>query len=103
MRVGGYSLNIITLNIDSLCGRGKLKLALNLLDKLLKDNYQSTFVSYTILIKAMMIEGGINEATKLPNEMLKRGLKLDTFVYNSIIRKWVGEISLRDTISRLWT
>lgn len=66
-------------------GRGKLKLALKLLDKLLKDNYP--VVSYTILIEAKMIEDGINEATKLPNEMLERGLELDTYVYNSIIRE----------------
>nr|VDD47358.1 unnamed protein product [Brassica oleracea] len=73
--------------IGSLCSRGKLDLALKVFDQLLSDNCQPTVITYTILIEATMLDGGVDEALKLLDEMLSRGLKPDMFTYNTIIRE----------------
>ncbi|KAH1196068.1 Pentatricopeptide repeat-containing protein, chloroplastic [Glycine max] len=62
-----------------------LHAALEFKNQLLKENFNPTVVTYTILIEATLLQGGIDEAIKLLDEMFEINLQPDVFPYNSII------------------
>ena len=80
MKYRGFSPDVVTYNIliGSLCARGKLDLALKVMDQLLEDNCNPTVITYTILIEATIIHGSIDDAMRLLDEMMSRGLRIGT-------------------------
>ncbi|VVA96485.1 unnamed protein product [Arabis nemorensis] len=84
LRSKGFSPDTVTYDImiGTLCSRWKLDLAM----KVFRSVVNRSLLTYTILIEATMLEGGVDEALKLLDEMLSRGLKPDMFTYNTVIR-----------------
>ncbi|RAL54951.1 unnamed protein product [Cuscuta campestris] len=81
--------NVITYNtlVNGLCRDGKVKVARNVVDGMLKrgSNLTPNVVTYTTLIKGYCMNRSIDEALSVLKEMVDLGLEPNNITYNTLI------------------
>lgn len=82
--------DLVTYNtiMDGLCRAGKVKIAHNVLNGMMKKatDVHPNIVSYTTLLRGYCMKQEIDEALVVFHEMLSRGLKPNTVTYNTLIK-----------------
>ncbi|GAV72028.1 PPR domain-containing protein/PPR_1 domain-containing protein/PPR_2 domain-containing protein/DYW_deaminase domain-containing protein, partial [Cephalotus follicularis] len=95
--------DVVTYNtiLRSLCDSGKLKQAMEVLNRQLQKECYPDVITYTILIEATCRESGVGQAMKLLDEMRTRGCKPDVVTYNVLVNGICKEGRLDEAIKFL--
>ncbi|KAL1217139.1 Pentatricopeptide repeat-containing protein [Cardamine amara subsp. amara] len=82
--------DVVTYNtiIDGLCRAGKVRIAHNLLNGMMKKatDLHPNIVSYTTLVRGYCMKQQVDEALFVFHELLSRGLKPNAVTYNTLIK-----------------
>jgi pentatricopeptide repeat protein len=79
------SVNVWTVRIHQFCKFGRLKVATDLFNKMIRSNCSPNSVTYTPLIKTPMESNKVNDALRLFNDMKSVGIVPDLVFSNMLI------------------